>query len=408
MDTGDTAWVLMSTAMVMLMTPALGFFYGGLVRQKNVLATLMHSFGILAMISVVWVLWGYSLAFGPDAGGGFVGNLDWIGLTDVEQTPSDLYATTIPHLLFMMFQGMFAIITVALITGAFAERFRLKALVVFAIAWSTLVYSPIAHWVWSSEGWLFDLGSLDFAGGTVVHISSGVAALVAALVVGRRVGFKTEKMDPHNLTYTILGAGLLWFGWFGFNAGSALGANGLAANAFVVTNTAAAMGAMTWLTATWIRDGRPSVLGAAAGAVAGLVAITPAAGFVDASSAVVIGFGAGILCYAAVGFLKERLGVDDALDVFAVHGVGGIWGALATGLFADKSINSAGDDGLFFGNAAQLWEQAVAVVVVAAFSGVVTFAILKVIEYTIGLRVPEDEEVAGLDPTTHGEFGYQL
>ncbi len=408
MDTGDTAWVLMSTAMVMLMTPALGFFYGGLVRQKNVLATLMHSFGILAMISVVWVLWGYSLAFGPDAGGGFVGNLDWIGLTDVEQTPSDLYATTIPHLLFMMFQGMFAIITVALITGAFAERFRLKALVVFAIAWSTLVYSPVAHWVWSSEGWLFDLGSLDFAGGTVVHISSGVAALVAALVVGRRVGFKTEKMDPHNLTYTILGAGLLWFGWFGFNAGSALGANGLAANAFVVTNTAAAMGAMTWLTATWIRDGRPSVLGAAAGAVAGLVAITPAAGFVDASSAVVIGFGAGILCYAAVGFLKERLGVDDALDVFAVHGVGGIWGALATGLFADKSINSAGDDGLFFGNAAQLWEQAVAVVVVAAFSGVVTFAILKVIEYTIGLRVPEDEEVAGLDPTTHGEFGYQL
>ena len=408
MDTGDTAWVLMSTALVMLMTPALGFFYGGLVRQKNVLATLMHSFGILAMISVVWVLWGYTLAFGPDAGGGFVGNLDWIGLTDVEQTPSDLYAVTIPHLLFMMFQGMFAIITVALITGAFAERFRLKALVVFAIAWSTLVYSPIAHWVWSTEGWLFDLGSLDFAGGTVVHISSGVAALVAALVVGRRVGFKTEKMDPHNLTYTILGAGLLWFGWFGFNAGSALGANGLAANAFVVTNTAAAMGAMTWLTATWIRDGRPSVLGAAAGAVAGLVAITPAAGFVDASSAVVIGFGAGILCYAAVGFLKERLGVDDALDVFAVHGVGGIWGALATGLFADKSINAAGDDGLFFGNAAQLWEQAVAVVVVAGFSAVATFVILKAIEYTIGLRVPEEEEVAGLDPTTHGEFGYQL
>jgi Amt family ammonium transporter len=408
MDTGDTAWVLMSTALVMLMTPALGFFYGGLVRQKNVLATLMHSFGILAMISVVWVLWGYTLAFGPDAGGGFIGNLDWIGLNDVEQTPSDLYATTIPHLLFMMFQGMFAIITVALITGAFAERFRLKALVVFAIAWSTIVYAPIAHWVWSTEGWLFDFGSLDFAGGTVVHISSGVAALVAALVVGRRVGFKTEKMDPHNLTYTILGAGLLWFGWFGFNAGSAVGANGLAANAFVVTNTAAAMGAMTWLTATWVRDGRPSVLGAAAGAVAGLVAITPAAGFVDASSAIVIGFGAGILCYAAVGLLKEHLGVDDALDVFAVHGVGGIWGALATGLFADKSINEFGDDGLFFGNAAQLWEQIVAVAVVAAFSAVATFVILKVIEYTIGLRVSEEEEVAGLDPTTHGEFGYQL
>jgi Amt family ammonium transporter len=398
----------MSTAMVMLMTPALGFFYGGLVRQKNVLATLMHSFGILAMISVVWVLWGYSLAFGPDAGGGFIGNLEWIGLNDVGQTPSDVYATTIPQLLFMMFQGMFAIITVALITGAFAERFRLKALVVFAIAWSTLVYSPIAHWVWSSEGWLFDLGALDFAGGTVVHISSGVAALVAALVVGRRVGFKTEKMDPHNLTYTVLGAGLLWFGWFGFNAGSAVGANGLAANALVVTNTAAAMGAMTWLTATWIRDGRPSVLGATAGAVAGLVAITPAAGYVDASSAIVIGFGAGILCYAAVGFLKERLGVDDALDVFAVHGVGGIWGALATGLFADAAVNPAGDDGLFFGNPAQLWEQTVAVVAVAGFSAVATFVILKVVEYTIGLRVPEEEEVAGLDPTTHGEFGYQL
>jgi len=404
---GDTAWVLMSTALVMLMTPALGFFYGGLVRQKNVLATLMHSFGILALISVVWVLWGYSLAFGPDAGGGLIGNLDWVGLNGVGQLPSELYGTTIPHLLFMMFQGMFAIITVALITGAFAERFRLKALVVFAIAWSTLVYSPIAHWVWSTDGWLFDLGALDFAGGTVVHISSGVAALVAALVVGKRVGFKTEKMDPHNLTYTVLGAGLLWFGWFGFNAGSALAANGLAANALVVTNTAAAMGAMTWLTATWIRDGRPSVLGAAAGAVAGLVAITPAAGYVDASAAIVIGFGAGILCYAAVGFLKERLGVDDALDVFAVHGVGGIWGALATGLFADSAVNPAGE-GLFFGNAEQFWNQIVAVVVVVAFSGIVTFAILKAIEYTIGLRVPEAEEVAGLDPTTHGEFGYQL
>jgi len=403
---GDTAWVLMSTALVMLMTPALGFFYGGLVRQKNVLATLMHSFGILALISVVWVLWGYSLAFGPDAGNGLIGTLEWVGLNNVGQEPSELYGTTIPHLLFMMFQGMFAIITVALITGAFAERFRLKALVVFAIAWSTLVYSPIAHWVWSSEGWLYDLGALDFAGGTVVHISSGVAALVAALVVGKRVGFKTEKMDPHNLTYTVLGAGLLWFGWFGFNAGSALAANGLAANALVVTNTAAAMGAMTWLTATWIRDGRPSVLGAAAGAVAGLVAITPAAGFVDASAAIVIGFGAGILCYASVGFLKERLGVDDALDVFAVHGVGGIWGALATGLFADSAVN--GPEGLFFGNAEQFWNQIVAVAVVVVFSGVVTFGILKAIDYTIGLRVPEDEEVAGLDPTTHGEFGYQL
>lgn len=409
---GDTAWVLTSTALVMLMTPALGFFYGGLVRRHNVLATLLHSFGILALISVVWVLWGYSLSFGPDLGGGLIGNLKWAGLNDVDQVVNTDYAPGVPHLAFMMFQGMFAIITAALITGAFAERFRFKALVVFTILWSTIVYSPIAHWVWSGSGgelgWLRDFGSLDFAGGTVVHISSGVSALVAALVVGRRVGFGTEKMDPHNLTYTILGAGLLWFGWFGFNAGSALAASGLAANAFVVTNTAAAMGAITWLTASWIRHGRPSALGAAAGAVAGLVAITPASGYVDASSAIVIGFGAGILCHFAVDFMKERLGVDDALDVFAVHGVGGIWGALATGLFADKSINEFGDDGLFFGNASQLWEQFVAVAVVVVFAAAVTFVILKGIEYTIGLRVSEEEELAGLDPTTHGEFGYQL
>jgi Amt family ammonium transporter len=405
-NAGDTAWVIMSTALVMLMTPALGFFYGGLVRRKNVLATLMHSFGILALISVVWVLWGYTLAFGPDQGG-LIGGLDFLVANDVGQEPSEFYGVTVPHLSFMMFQGMFAIITPALITGAFAERFRFKSLVIFTIAWSTLVYSPIAHWVWAVGGWLFDFGALDFAGGTVVHISSGVSALVAAIVLGKRHGFGTEPMEPHNLTYTILGAGLLWFGWFGFNAGSALAANGLAANALVVTNTAAAMGAITWMAVTWIRDGHPSVLGAAAGAVAGLVAITPAAGFVDASAAVVIGFGAGILCAFAVEIVKERLGFDDALDVFAVHGVGGIWGALATGLFATTEVNPLGE-GLFYGNPEQLWKQIVAVVVVGGFAAIATFVILKAIEYTIGLRVPEEEEVAGLDPTTHGELGYQL
>jgi Amt family ammonium transporter len=366
----------------------------------------MHSFGILALISVVWVLWGYTLAFGPDKGG-IIGGLDFLVLTDVGLEPSETYGTTIPHSLFMMFQGMFAVITPALITGAFAERFRFKALVIFTIAWSTLVYSPIAHWIWAAGGWLFDFGALDFAGGTVVHIASGVSALVAAIVLGKRHGFGQEKMEPHNLTYTILGAGLLWFGWFGFNAGSALAANGLAANALVVTNTAAAMGAVTWMAVSWIRDGRPSVLGAAAGAVAGLVAITPAAGFVDASAAIMIGFGAGILCAYAVEIVKERFGFDDALDVFAVHGVGGIWGALATGLFASSKIQD-GYDGLFYGNAEQLWKQAVAVVVVASFAAFATFVILKAIEYTIGLRVPAEEEVAGLDPTTHGELGYQL
>jgi ammonium transporter, Amt family len=405
-NAGDTAWVLMSTALVMLMTPALGFFYGGLVRRKNVLATLMHSFGILALISVVWVLWGYTLAFGPDQGG-LIGNLDFLVLNDVGAEPSEIYGVTIPHSLFMMFQGMFAVITPALITGAFAERLRFKSLVIFTIAWSTFIYSPVAHWVWAAGGWLFDFGALDFAGGTVVHITSGISALVAAIVLGRRHGFGQEPMEPHNLTYTVLGAGLLWFGWFGFNAGSALAANGLAANAFVVTNTAAAMGAVTWMAVTWIRDGHPSVLGAAAGAVAGLVAITPAAGFVDPSAAIVIGFGAGILCAFAVEIVKERFGFDDALDVFAVHGVGGIWGALATGLFATTDVNELGE-GLFYGNPEQLWKQVVAVVVVGSFAAVGTFVILKAIEYTIGLRVPEEEEVAGLDPTTHGELGYQL
>ncbi|MEA2584920.1 MAG: ammonium transporter, Amt family [Thermomicrobiales bacterium] len=407
MNTGDTAWVLMSSALVMLMTPALGFFYGGLVRRKNVLATIMHSFFILALISVQWALWGYTLAFGPDKGG-VIGGLDWIGLRGVGAEPNPDYAATIPHSAFMIFQCMFAVITPALITGAFAERKRFKAFVVFSLAWATLVYAPVAHSVWAVGGWLRDYGALDFAGGTVVHITSGVTALVAALMLGKRVGFGQDAMEPHNLTYTVLGAGLLWFGWFGFNAGSALGANGLAANAFVVTNIAAAMGALTWMTVSWLRHGHPSVLGAAAGAVAGLVGITPAAGYVSPSSAIVIGFGAGVVCFFAVELLKMKVKVDDALDVFAVHGVGGIWGSIATGIFAKKSINDLGADGLIYGGADQFVKQIVTVAIVVVFAGAASWLILKVIDIMIGLRVPEQEEVLGLDTTTHGELAYQL
>jgi ammonium transporter, Amt family len=403
---GDTAWVLTSAALVMLMTPALAFFYGGLVRRKNVLSTIMHSFFVLALISVQWVLWGYTLAFGPDIGG-IIGGFDWLGLKGVGLEPNEDYAATIPHQAFMAFQMMFAIITPALITGAFAERKRFKAFVIFSLLWATLVYDPLAHWVWGAGGWLRGLGALDFAGGTVVHISSGVSALVAALVLGRRVGFGQEPMDPHDVTMTVLGAGLLWFGWFGFNAGSALAANRLAANAFVVTNTAAAMAALTWLTVSWAHKGHPSVIGAAAGAVAGLVAITPAAGFVDASSAILIGLGAGVICYWALQ-LTKKLKVDDALDVFGVHGVGGTWGAIATGLFASSAVNSAAADGLLFGNPAQLGIQILAVAATWIYSGGMTFLILKLIDVTIGLRVPEQEEVLGLDVSQHGEMAYQL
>ncbi|MFN8541415.1 MAG: ammonium transporter [Thermomicrobiales bacterium] len=404
-NSGDTAWVLVSAALVMLMTPALGFFYGGLVRRKNVLATIMHSFFILALISVQWVLWGYTLAFGADKGG-FIGGLDFLGLRGVGQEPNADYAATIPHSTFMVFQMMFAVITPALITGAFAERKRFKAFVIFTLAWATFVYAPVAHWVWGVGGWLRVMGALDFAGGTVVHITSGVSALVAATMLGKRVGFGKEPMDPHDLTMTVLGAGLLWFGWFGFNAGSALGAGGLASQAFMVTNTSAAMAALTWLTVSWIRHGRPSVLGAAAGAVAGLVAITPASGFVDGPASIVIGFVAGIVCFFGVELLKKY--VDDALDVFAVHGIGGIWGALATGIFAQKALNPAGADGLLYGNPQQLLIQAVAVVVAAVFAGVMTAVILKVIDLAIGLRVPEQDEVLGLDTTQHGELAYQV
>ncbi len=405
---GDTAWILASAALVMLMTPALGFFYGGLVRRKNVLSTLMHSWFILALISVQWVLWGYSLAFSPDTGFGIIGGLSWVGLNSVGQDPNPDYAATVPHLAYMAFQMMFAVITPALITGAFAERKRFKAFVLFSLLWATFVYDPVAHWVWGTGGWLRALGTLDFAGGTVVHITSGISALVAAMVLGKRRGLGQEAFDPHDMTMVVLGAGLLWFGWFGFNAGSALTAGGLAAQAFVVTNTAAAMAALTWMTVSWIVHRRPSVLGAAAGAVAGLVAITPASGFVTVPASIVIGFGAGGLCFFAVHLIKERFGVDDALDVFGVHGVGGTWGALATGIFATLAVNGAGADGLLYGNLQQLLVQLVAVAVSWAYSGAMTFVILKALDAVVGIRVPENEEALGLDTTQHGEVAYQL
>ena len=404
-DTGDTAWVLTSTALVMLMTPGLALFYGGLVRRKNVLSMIMQSMFILALVSVTWVLFGYTLAFGPDVNGwGIIGGLDYIGLHGVGKDAGP-YAATIPHSVFMAFQMMFAIITPALITGAFAERKRFKAFVLFTLLWSILVYSPIAHWVWGQGGWLGagKVGALDFAGGTVVHISSGVAALVAALVLGPRVRRESERFEPHDVRLVVLGAGLLWFGWFGFNAGSALAANGLAANALVVTNTAAGMAALTWVTVSWLHKGTPSVIGAASGAVAGLVAITPAAGFVDASAAIVIGFAAGTICYGAI-LLRERLKVDDALDVWAVHGVGGTIGAILTGVFAVAAVNGA--SGLIDGNAGQVGKQLVAVGAVWVYSAVVTFVILKVIDLAIGLRVPEEEEEAGLDASQHGEVAW--
>ncbi|MEI6181183.1 MAG: ammonium transporter [Chloroflexales bacterium] len=402
----DTAWILVSSALVMLMTPALGFFYGGLVRQKNALSTIMHSFFMLAFVSVLWALVGYSLAFSPSLGG-FIGGLDWVGLNGVGLAPNTDYAPTIPHQAFMIYQMMFAVITPALISGAFAERKRFKAFIIFSGLWLLLVYAPVAHWVWGIGGWIRVLGALDFAGGTVVHITSGISALVCALVLGKRVGYGTEPMEPHNSTYTILGTGLLWFGWFGFNAGSALGSGALAVSAFVNTHLAASMGALAWMTASWIRHKRPSVIGAAAGAVAGLVGITPAAGFVTPMAALIIGFLTGVCCFVAVEVLV-RGRVDDALDVFGVHGVGGIIGALATGVFATKTINAAGNDGLLYGNPGMLLTQFFAVAAVAIYAAGVTFVLLKLINMVVGIRVSPEEEARGLDSSQHGETAYQI
>jgi len=406
-DKGDTAWMLTSSALVLMMTaPGLALFYSGMVRQKNALATLMHSFIIMALISVQWVLWGYSVAFGPDKGG-IIGGLEWIGLRGVGTEPYEAYAKTIPHQAFMLFQMMFAIITPALITGAFAERKKFSAFILFVLLWATLVYDPLAHWVWGDGGWLKKMGALDFAGGTVVHISSGVSALVCALMIGKRRGYGHQPMQPHNLPMTVMGAALLWFGWFGFNAGSALEANGLAVSAFLATNTAAAAAALGWMFTEWMTRGKPTVLGAASGAVAGLVAITPASGYVGPVSALIIGGLAGLLCYSACNF-KSKLGYDDSLDVVGVHGVGGTWGAIATGLWASKAVNPDGADGLFFGNPGQLWTQIVAILASYALAAVVTAVVLKVVDAIVGLRVPEEDEVAGLDLSQHSETAYVL
>jgi len=405
-DTGDTAWVLISAALVMLMTPGLALFYGGMVRRKNVLGTIMQSFIALGVITIIWVLYGYSLAFGPDKWH-IIGSLDWIGLRGVGLEPNPDYSATIPHQAFMIFQMMFAVITPALITGAFAERFKFKTYLMFIILWATLVYFPLAHWVWGVGGWIRNLGALDFAGGLVVHISSGVSALAAAIVVGKRRGHGIENMAPHNLTMTLLGAALLWFGWFGFNGGSAVASGSLATSAFVVTHIATATAALSWMVAEWMHRDKPTVLGAASGAVAGLVAITPASGFVGPMPAIVVGLVAGVLCYSAVN-LKNKLGYDDSLDAVGVHGVGGTWGAIATGLFASKLINSAGNDGLFFGNASLVGIQAISIAAAWVYSFVVTLILLKVLDWTIGIRVTEEDESDGLDLSQHGESGYTL
>lgn len=405
-DSGDTAWVLASSALVMLMTPGLALFYGGMVRRKNVLGTIMHSFVALGIITVQWVLFGYSLAFGPDVGH-VIGNLDWIGLRGVGLDPNPDYAATIPHQAYMIFQMMFAIITPALISGAIAERIKFSAYVVFMILWAFLVYDPLVHWVWGTGGWLKELGALDFAGGLVVHISSGVSALACALVLGRRKGYGIDLMAPHNLTLTVIGGCLLWFGWFGVNSGSAVASGALAASAFIVTHIATGTAALSWMVTEWAHRGKPTALGAVSGAVAGLVAITPASGFVGPLSSLVIGALAGAVCYGAVN-LKPRFGYDDSLDVVGVHAVGGTLGALLTGFFASQLVNPGGSDGLFFGNPAQVGVQALSVLVAWIYSFAVTWVLLKLLDRVMGLRASEEDESLGLDLSQHGEVGYTL
>ncbi|MDO8717258.1 MAG: ammonium transporter [Dehalococcoidales bacterium] len=404
-NTGDTAWILISSALVMLMTPGLALFYGGMVRRKNVLSTIMMSFSILALVGILWVLYGYTLSFGPDKGG-FIGGLDWFGLRNVGQEPSSTYAVTVPHLAFMIYQAMFAIITVALWTGAVVERMKFSALMLLAVLWMTFVYTPVAHWVWGAGGWLAKLGALDFAGGTVVHITAGVSALAIAMALGPRKGFREkEPMEPNSIVMVVIGAALLWFGWFGFNAGSALSANGLAANAFVATNTAACAAGLTWMLLSWFHR-RPSLLGTATGAVVGLVAITPAAGFVPPWAAIPIGTIAAVLSYYMMLFRAKKMGIDESLDVWACHGIGGTWGAIATGIFAVAAVNPAGADGLLMGNPALLLKQLLAVAVVWVFSFSVSWILAKIVKATIGLRVTEVEESIGLDISQHGERAY--
>jgi Amt family ammonium transporter len=405
-DTGDTAWVLISAALVMLMTPGLAFFYGGLVRRKNMLSVLMQCLMILCLISLQWVVLGYSLSFAP--GNSFIGGLKWLFLNGVGLDPNPDYAGTIPHQVFMMFQMMFAVITPALIIGAFAERMRFSALCVFMLLWATFVYDPVAHWVWGVGGFLRQWGALDFAGGTVVHINAGMTALAAALVLGRRQGYPDGMSPPHNLPFAVLGAALLWFGWFGFNAGSALGANGLAGSAFTVTHIAAAAAGVTWALLDWLKHRRPTTLGMITGMVAGLVSITPASGFVTPMGAIWIGLGAGAIPWLAVTYVKGALGYDDTLDAFGVHGIGGIWGAIATGLFATKSVNPAGADGLLYGNPLLFWIQIKAVFITVVWSLALGFVLLKVVDVVMGLRVSEHEERVGLDLTLHREAAYTV
>ena len=407
MNSGDTAWVLMSAALVLLMTPGLAFFYGGLVRKKNILSILMQCFMMICLITLQWVVIGYTLSFGPDVKG-WIGNLSWLGLKTVGQEPFNDYSATIPHLAFMVFQCMFAVITPALILGAFAERMKFAAFCVFSLLWATLVYDPICHWVWGIGGFMRNWGALDFAGGTVVHINAGVAALATALVLGRRQGYPHKISPPHNLPFAVLGAGLLWFGWFGFNAGSALGANGLAANALVVTHVAAAAAGLTWGILDWKFNKHATMLGMITGAVGGLVAITPASGFVGPVDAIWIGIGVSLICYFFVAVVKAKFGYDDSLDAFGVHGVGGIWGALATGIWADKSVNPAGANGWAYGNPALFLIQLKAVAVTIIYSFVVTFVLLKIVDAVVGLRVSEQDERIGLDLTQHRESGYTV
>lgn len=403
-NTGDTAWLLTSAALVLFMTPGVALFYGGMVRRKNVLSTMMMSFTAMALVGVLWVLYGYSLSFAPDRVS-LLGGLEYIGLRSVGQTPSPVYASTVPHLAFMAFQGMFAIITVALISGAVVERMKFSALMLFSGLWLTLVYCPVAHWVWGDGGWLVALGALDFAGGTVVHILAGVSALSLVFVLGPRRGFKERApMEPHNVPMAALGAGILWLGWFGFNAGSALTSGGLASSAFVATHISAATAALTWMLISWAHR-RPSLLGTATGAVAGLVAITPAAGFVEPLSGVPVGAGAAALCYYCILF-RVRKGVDESLDVWAVHGMGGTWGAVATGIFASPTVNPSGAAGLLYGNAGQLLTQVVGVAAVWAFAFAASWVLARVVHAVVGLRVAQSEENVGLDIAQHGERAY--
>ena len=413
-NAADTAFILAAAGLVLLMTPGLAFFYGGLVRRKNVLSIMMQCFMIMSLIGLQWVLFGYTLAFGPDVKG-IIGDLSWAGLRNVsfnlphwDPVTHSSYAGTIPHQAFMTFQMMFAIITPALIIGSFAERMKFSSFCLFILFWSVLVYDPVTHWVWGKGGFLGKMGALDFAGGTVVHVNAGIAGLVGALMLGRRIGYPDNISPPHNLPFAVLGAGLLWFGWFGFNAGSALGVGGLAVNAFVVTHIAASTAGVTWAGMDLVFNGRPTVLGIISGVVAGLVAITPAAGFVNVMGALWIGIGAGVLPWILISFVKTKFNYDDSLDAFGVHGVGGLWGALATGLWATKAVNAAGADGLFYGNPGQLLIQLKAVAIVMVYSWGVSYGLLKILDVVMGLRVNDHEERVGLDLTQHREAGYTV